>query len=49
LALDRIAVSVRPSFNPITRVGVFSFAKSRSFLMSEGIHGLPVFLVYFGM
>ena len=49
LALDRIAVSVRPSFNPITRVGVLSFANSRSCLMSDGIHGFPVFLVYFGI
>src|SRR2546423_13788733 len=49
LALDRIAVSVRPSFNPITRVGVLSFANTRSCLRSDGIHGFPVFLVYFGI
>src|SRR2546423_14105317 len=49
LALERIAVSVRPSFEPITRVGVLSFANSRSCLMSDGIQGFPVFLVYFGI
>src|SRR6185369_16032605 len=49
LALDRTAISVRPSFNPITRVGVLSFANSRSSLMSDCTHGFPLFLVYFGI
>jgi hypothetical protein len=47
LAFARTASSVRPSFNPITRVGVFSFASCRSCLTSSAVHGLPVFLVDF--
>ena len=48
-ALERTAVSVRPNFKPITLVGVFSIASTRSCFSSSLVHSLPVFLVYFGM
>jgi len=48
LARVRTASSVRPSFNPITLVGVFSDARSRSCLTSCLVQAFPVFLVYFG-
>src|SRR5690606_2928616 len=40
-ALARTASSVRPSFRPITRVGVFSWASCLSCLTSAGVHCLP--------
>jgi hypothetical protein len=46
-AFDLTAFSVRPSFKPITRVGVFSLANCLSFFTSSAVHGLPVFLVDF--
>lgn len=49
LALLYTAFSVRPSFNPITRVGVLCLAKSSSLETSPLVHGFPVFLVYFGI
>ena len=42
-ALDRTPGSVRPSFIAATRVGVFSFAKSRSFATSGLVQGFPLF------
>jgi hypothetical protein len=48
-AFERTAISVLPSFKPITLVGVFSLAKAPSCLTSSFVHSLPVFLVYFGM
>ncbi len=49
LAFERTEFSVRPSFKPITLVGVFSLANSRSCFTSVLVHSLPVFLVYFGI
>jgi hypothetical protein len=40
---------VRPSFNPITRVGVFPLASSRSLETSAGFHGLPELRLYFAI
>lgn len=48
-ALARTASSVRPSFSPITRVGVFSPASLRSANASVADQLFPVFLVYFGI
>jgi hypothetical protein len=44
-AFDCTARGVRPSFTPITRVGVFSFTNCFSSLTSCGVHGLPVLRV----
>jgi hypothetical protein len=43
------AAGVRPSFNPITRVGVLPFANVSSEETSAGVHGLPEFRLYFAM
>jgi hypothetical protein len=39
----------RPSFNPITLVGVFPLAISRSRATSRPVQCLPAFLMYFGI
>lgn len=44
-AFDWTPPGGRPSFNPITRVGVFCFASSRSCFTSEGVQVLPLFRV----
>src|SRR5439155_18518001 len=49
LALLYTAFSVRPSFSPITLVGVLCLARSRKFETSFLDHSFPVFLVYFGI
>lgn len=41
------APGVRPSFRPITRVGVLPLARVRSCLICVGVQGLPVFRVDF--
>lgn len=41
LAFERTASSERPSLNPATRVGVFSFAIWRSCLTSPEVHCFP--------
>ncbi len=46
LALVLTAFGVRPSFNPITLVGVFCLARSLSFETSGLVHSFPVFLMY---
>ena len=40
-ALARTASSVRPSFNPMTRVGVFAFASCLSCVTASGVQVLP--------
>src|ERR1044072_8599345 len=47
LAFERTELTVRPSFRPITRVGVFSRANSLSCFTSAGVQSFPVFRVYF--
>src|SRR5437868_3207862 len=42
VACERTAPSVRPSLSPITRVGVFPFARSRSAFLSPALQSLPV-------
>ena len=49
LAFVRTASSVRPSFSPITRVGVFSRANCRRSDTCCRVHAFPVFLVDFDM
>jgi hypothetical protein len=48
-ALVLTAPGVRPSFRPITRVGVLPLARVRSCLTCTGVQGLPVFRVDFEM
>src|SRR5687768_16251914 len=49
LARVRTEPSVRPSFRPITLVGVFSRASCRSCRTSADVQGFPEFLVYLGI
>src|SRR5215468_1903541 len=44
-----IADGVRPSFKPITRVGVLPVASSRSLDTSLGFQGFPEFRLYFAI
>ena len=44
-AFEYTADSDRPSFRPMTRVGVFSFTILRSAALSEADHALPEFRV----
>jgi hypothetical protein len=46
-AFPLTALSVRPSFRPITRVGVFSFANCLSCFTSSFVQDFPVFRVDF--
>ena len=48
-ALVYTAASVRPSFKPITLVGVFSLTICLSCLTSCEVHCLPVLRVYYGI
>jgi hypothetical protein len=48
-ALFATAPAVRPSFSPITRVGVFRAASSSSFEISDGVQGFPELRVDLGM
>jgi len=48
-AFPRTEVSLRPSFNPITRVGVLSRASCRSMRRSLALQFLLLLRVYFGL
>ena len=48
-AWERTAPSVRPSFKPITRVGVFCLAKVRNCCLALADHDLPLLRVDFAM
>lgn len=48
-AFELTAPGVRPSFRPITLVGVFPFASFFSSEISAGVHSLPEFRVDFGI
>jgi hypothetical protein len=49
LAFERTELAVRPSFSPMTLVGVFCLARFRSWETSVFDQSLPVFLVDLGI